>query len=353
MDRAAEPSVPPLDADARDAAAARIDQLPAPRSGSGRLRDPACWLAATQGTCPPRPPDRPRVVVVAADHGIAAAGVSVHPAGSTHRLVTAVREGRAPLPVLTDAAGASLRVVDVGLAGDSPTDPAGRYRVRGVTGRIDREDALTLEETERAVTIGRQLADEEVDSGADLLVPAALGVGATTPATVVVSVVTGVEPVAVVGRGSGIDDAAWMRKTTAVRDARRRARAHRDDPLRLLTTAGGADLAALAGFCAQAARRRTPVVLSGPVVAAAALVAELIAPGAKGWWLLADVGPEPVEARVAEHLGLRPLLDLKVGLGDGTAALMALPLLRMAAQLLADPVVEGGGTEGTDPRHHP
>jgi nicotinate-nucleotide--dimethylbenzimidazole phosphoribosyltransferase len=306
----------------------------------GRLAELGCWLAAAQGTCPPRPPARPRVVLVAADHGIAAAGVSAYPSGVTARQVVAVRENTAPVSVLAPVAGASVRVVDVAVDHDVDVDPAPdeRYRVRAGSGRIDRADALTAEETERALSVGRGLADEEVDSGADLLVPGALGVGATTPASVLVAAIVGAEPVAVVGRGSGIDDETWMRKAAAVRDALRRARPHVRDPLALMCVAGGADLAVLTGFLVQAALRRTPVLLDGLVVGAAALVADQLAPGAREWWLLAQRSPEPAMALAAEHLELPPLLDLRVRLEDGSGALAAVPLLPMAARLLAETV---------------
>jgi nicotinate-nucleotide--dimethylbenzimidazole phosphoribosyltransferase len=335
------PPVVAPDADARRAAVARHAELAVPAGGLGRLAELGVWLAAAQGNCPPRPLARPRVVVIAGDHGIAEAGVSAHPPAMTLRQVAAVREHTAPVGVLATAVGASVRVVDVALAGpdpvDQPTDgPGGRYRVRRGSGRIDREDALTAAEAEQAFALGRTLADEEVDGGADLLVPAALGVGASTPASVLVAALTGAEPVATIGRGSGIDDAGWMRKAAAVRDALRRAKPHARDPLALLRVAGGADLAALAGFCLQAAARRTPMLLDGLVTAAAALVADELDGGAKAWWLLAQRSPEPAMAIVAQHLDLSPVLDLGIRLGDGTGALAVLPLLQMSARLLAE-----------------
>jgi nicotinate-nucleotide--dimethylbenzimidazole phosphoribosyltransferase len=262
--------------------------------------------------------------------------VSAHPATRTLREVAAVREHTAPVTVLAPLAGASVRVVDVALDTDPPTGPAQRYRVRRSSGRIDRTDALTADEAAAAFEVGRTVADEEVDAGADLLVPAALGVGASTPASVLVAALTGAEPVATIGRGSGIDDAAWMRKAAAVRDALRRAKPHQREPLALLRVAGGADLAALAGFCLQAAVRRTPVLLDGLVVGAAALVALELDGGARAWWLLAQRSPEPAMAIVAQHLDLTPELDLDVRLGDGSGALTVVPLLGMAARLLAE-----------------
>jgi nicotinate-nucleotide--dimethylbenzimidazole phosphoribosyltransferase len=329
------PAVTAPDVDARRAAVAQHAELAVPDGALGRLAELGCWLAAVQGACPPRPPARPRVVVVAADHGIAEAGVSAHPAGTTQQQVAAVRAHTAPVAVLAPVAGVSVRPVDVGLDQD-PHEIADRYRVRRGSGRIDREDALTAEEVDRAVAVGRALADEEVDAGADLLVPASLGVGATTPASVLVAALTGAEPVAVIGRGSGIDDNGWMRKAAAVRDALRRARPHIRDPLALLRVAGGADLAVLTGFCVQAALRRTPVLLDGLVAGVAALVADELAAGARDWCLLAQRSPEPAMAMVVEHLGLTPVLDLDVRLGDGTGATAVVPLLQMAARLLAE-----------------
>ncbi len=140
---------------------------------------------------------------------------------------------------------------------------------------------------------------------------------------------------AVVGRGTGIDDAAWSRKTAAVRDALYRSRAVHTDPVALLAACGGADLAAMAGFCAQAALRRTPVLLDGLVVTAAALVAERLAPGARSWWQAGHRSPEPAHALALAELGLEPIIDLGLRLGEGTGAAMALPVLRAAVAVLS------------------
>jgi nicotinate-nucleotide--dimethylbenzimidazole phosphoribosyltransferase len=330
------PPVTAPDVDARRAAVARHAEMDVPDAALGTLAELGVWLAAAQGTCPPRPLARPRVVVVAGDHGIAAAGVSAHPPGDTARQVAAVREHTAPVGVLASVAGVSVRVVDVALDAEEGAVDPGRHRVRRGSGRIDREDALSADEVEKAFAVGRALADEEVDAGADLLVPASLGVGATTPAATLVAALTGTEPVAVIGRGSGIDDAGWMRKAAAVRDALRRARPHVRDPLALLRVAGGADIAALTGLCVQAALRRTPVLLDGLVVGAAALVADQLAKGARDWWLYAQRSPDPAMAVVEQHLSLSPVLDLGVRLGDGTGAVAAVPLLQMAARLMAE-----------------
>lgn len=326
------PAITPPDAQAQRAAEDRHAELAVPRGGLGGLAELGCWLAAVQGTCPPLPPGRARVVVVAADHGIAAGGVSRHPGSATLDQVRAVREHTAPVSVLAPVSGASIRVVDVGLDHDS-TDP---HHVRRGSGSIDREDALTAEETEAAFAAGRAVVDEEVDGGADLLIPASLGVGATTPASALVSALSGAEPVAVIGRGSGIDDQAWMRKAAAVRDALRRARPHVRDPLALLRVAGGADLAALTGMLVQAAVRRTPVLVDGLVAGTAAMLADELSPGARAWWRVAQRSTEPAMELVTTHLSLPPLIDLGLRTGDGTGAVAVLPLLQMAARVLAE-----------------
>jgi nicotinate-nucleotide--dimethylbenzimidazole phosphoribosyltransferase len=333
------PAVTRPDAEARRAASARLAELAVPDGALGRLAELGVWLAAAQGKCPPNPPNRARVMVIAGDHGVAKAGVSAYPIGATLRQVLAVHQQNAPVAVLARMARTSVRVVDVALDHHvSDSSLSSSYRIRRSSGRIDLEDAMTVQEVERAFAVGMRLADEEVDAGADLLIPASLGVGATTPASTLVAAVTGAEPAAVVGRGSGIDDNAWMRKAAIVRDALRRGRPHTRDPLTLLRVVGGADIAALTGFCLQAALRRTPVLIDGLVVGAAAVVADELRLGARDWWLLAQRSPEPAMQLVADHLDLKPILDLGVWLSDGTGAAAVVPLLQMSARLLAESV---------------
>lgn len=328
------------DTASRRAAVALVAELAMPVGGLGRLGELGVWLASCQGECPPRPPVRSRVVLVAADHGVAGAGVSAYPQEVSALRAAAAAAGRLPVTVASGAAGATVRVVDVGLVGDGHGDD-GHVVVRG-TARLDRTDALTPEQARAAWRTGRAIADEEIDAGVDVLVPGTLAVGASTPAAVLVAALTGAEPVAVVGRASGIDDAAWMRKAVVIRDGLRRARAHLRDPLGLLGAVGGTDLTVLAGFLARAAERRTPCVLDGVAVGAAALLAEELAPGAAQWWLAAQPSTEPAAGLVLEHLSLTPVLDLAVRTEDGTAGVTVLPLLVTAARLL------GGTGTATD-----
>lgn len=330
------PAVTAPDAEVAAAARARQARLTKPPGSLGRLEELSIWAAACQGACPPRALNRARVVVFAADHGVTAAGVSAFPSAVTGQMVANFEAGGAAINVLADVAGATVRVADLAVDCDAPLSPAiGAHKIRRSSGNIAVEDALSAEETVAAVDAGRQIADEEVDAGADLLIAGDMGIGNTTAATTLVAALTGTEPVVAVGRGTGIDDHGWMRKTGAVRDALYRASGVTRDPVGLLRVCGGADLAAMAGFLAQAALRRTPVLLDGLVVTAAALVAEELAPGAKAWWQAGHRSTEPAHGLALSHLGLEPIVDLGMRLGEGTGAAVALPILRAAIATLA------------------
>ncbi|WP_307787810.1 nicotinate-nucleotide--dimethylbenzimidazole phosphoribosyltransferase [Mycolicibacterium sp. S2-37] len=329
-------AVVPPDAAAMAEARARQDRLTKPRGALGRLEDLSVWVAGCQGVCPPRQFTRARVVVFAGDHGVAAAGVSAYPAEVTAQMVSNIAAGGAAVNALAETAGAGVRVVDIAVDVDEPLSSSdGSAKVRRASGNIAVEDALTGEQTAAAIDAGRRIADEEVDSGADLLIAGDMGIGNTTAATALIAVLTGSEPVAVVGRGTGIDDAGWGRKTAAVRDAMYRAKGVAADPEALLRVCGGADLAAMAGFCAQAAVRRTPLLLDGLVVTAAALVADRLAPGARQWWQAGHRSPEPGHALALDRLDLEPIVDLAMRLGEGTGAVVALPIVRAAVAALA------------------
>ena len=328
--------VPPLDGRAGAAARRRQDLLTKPRGALGRLEDLSVWVASCQGDCPPTQFTRARVVVFAGDHGVAREGVSAYPSEVTAQMVANIDAGGAAINILAEAAGATVRVVDMAVDRDeSPTDATMAHKVRRSSGNIATEDAMHLDEAIAAIEAGRRIADNEVDAGADLLIAGDMGIGNTTAATTLIAALIGTEPVAAVGRGTGIDDAAWSRKTAAVRDALYRSRDRRDDPVALLAACGGADLAAMAGFCAQAAVRRTPLLLDGVVVSAAALVADRLAPGARAWWRAGHRSPEPAHALALAELGLEPIVDLGLRLGEGTGAAVALPILRAAVSLLS------------------
>ncbi|MEV6626351.1 nicotinate-nucleotide--dimethylbenzimidazole phosphoribosyltransferase, partial [Amycolatopsis sp. NPDC051114] len=191
------PEITPPDDHARSDAIALHDKLVKPAGSLGRLEELGVWIAACQGQSPPRPFTRPRVIVFAGDHGIAAKGVSAYPAEVTAQLLGTMLTGGAAINVLAAAAGASVRVVDMAVDTEAPaTRSIGEYKVRRGSGSIDVEDALTADEVKAAIRAGIAIADAEVDGGADLLIPGDLGIGNSTPASVLVAALTGTEPVA-------------------------------------------------------------------------------------------------------------------------------------------------------------
>ena len=327
--------VSPPDAGAAAAARARQDALTKPRGALGRLEDLSVWVASCQGHCPPRQFERARVVVFAGDHGVARSGVSAYPPEVTAQMVANIDAGGAAINVLAGIAGATVRLEDLAVDAEPASERIGAHKVRRGSGDITTQDALTDVEVADAISAGRAIADEEVDTGADLLIAGDMGIGNTTAAAVLVAALTNAEPVAVVGSGTGIDDAGWARKTAAVRDALFRTRLVLPDPVGLLRCCGGADLAAMAGFCAQAALRRTPLLLDGMAVTAAALVAERLAPGARQWWQAGHRSTEPGHELALKALELTPILDLRMRLGEGTGAAVALPVLRAAVAALS------------------
>ncbi|MGK5630949.1 nicotinate-nucleotide--dimethylbenzimidazole phosphoribosyltransferase [Streptomyces sp. URMC 123] len=350
------------DAGVRRDAEERRERLTVPPGALGRLDELGEWLAAAQGSVPVKPVERPRVVLFAGDHGVAGLGVSGRPAGAAHELVRATLDGESPVAVLARRSGVPLRVVDMALDCDPAALPEDvvRHRVRRGSGRIDVEDALTAEEAERAFRAGMAIADEEADSGTDLVVLGDLSVGGTTVAATLIAALCGTDASVVTGRGgTGIDDLAWMRKCAAIRDALRRARPVLGDQLELLAATGGADLTAITGFLLQCAVRRTPVILDGVVSAACALVAQRVAFRAPDWWLAGQASGEPAQAKALDRMALTPLLEHGVTVGGGAGALLALPLVQAAAALAAElperaPAVEPdveapAATESTEP----
>ncbi|WOC13692.1 nicotinate-nucleotide--dimethylbenzimidazole phosphoribosyltransferase [Gordonia sp. MP11Mi] len=343
---AIDPPDPSTIAEAR----ARQLTLTKPPGSLGRLEDLGDWIAACQSQCPPRRISAPAVAVFAGDHGVAQNGVSAFPPAVTAQMIANIAAGGAAVNVLARRIGASVHAFDIAADVDLPAGHAVNtdYKVRHSSGDLRRGEALTIGETRRAVAAGRAIADGLVDSGADLLIAGDMGIGNTTPAAVLIGTITEQEPVVVVGRGTGIDDETWIRKTAAIRDGMRFGRRYRNEPLSLLAAVGGADLAAMAGFYAQAAVRRTPVILDGVVTTAAALVAEQMAPGASSWWRAGHQSTEPAHAFALKNLGLEPIVDLSMRLGEGTGALTALSVVLSAVDVLIDMATfaEAGVSDG-------
>ncbi len=331
-------SVGSLDEAAMIATLDRQQLLTKPTGSLGKLEGLSLWLAGVQGCGPPRRMSRKRLVVFAGDHGVTTRGVSAYPAEVTAQMVRNLVAGGAAANVLARRADVGVRILDVAVDADLSDLPAdvGRYKVRRGSGAIDKEPALTEEEVLRAFAAGVSVADDEIDGGADLLVIGDMGIGNTTIAAALVCAVTGGEPVTTVGRGTGVDDFTWTRKVAVVRDALRRSRSSTLQPLDLLRELGGADIAAMCGFLVASAARRTPIVLDGVVPGSAAAVVSRLCPAAVAFFAAGHRSTEPAHSAALSHLGLTPLLELELRLGEGTGALLAVPLLDAAVDIVSD-----------------
>ncbi len=325
-------------ADARTQAEERLAGLATPAGALGRLGDLAVWVAATQGVVPPEPVDRIRAVIFAGDHGVADHGVSAYPKAVTPAMVRTFLAGRAGVSVLAAQHGVTVRVLDIGVDDDlDGVDPAVQaYKVRRGSGAIHVEDAMTPAETQAALDAGAAVAAEEIAAGAQLLVSGDMGIGNTTPAAALIAASLGMPAAEVTGRGTGIDEAALAHKVAVVQAALDRAGSRVDDPVETLTALGSADLAAAAGFMAAAARAGVPVLLDGVISVASALMAERLAPGASAWFAAGHRSTEPAQSLALDKLGLAPILDLGMRLGEGSGAVAAVPIVRSAALLLRD-----------------
>ena len=328
--------------DAAQEARNRQAILTKPAGALGRLEELSIWASSVQGTCPPHRFAQPRVVIFVGDHGVArTASTSAYPPEVTAQMVLNFVAGGAAVNVLAREAGATVRVIDVSVDCDpayveaiAPEVVA--HRIRRGSGSIDREDAMTLEESRASFDLGRTIADDEIDRGTDLLIPGDMGIGNTTPAAALIGLLSNLDASKVTGLGTGIDDAGWMRKCAAIRDAMRRGRPHLGDPIRLLATVGSPDFAAMTGFLLQASIRRTPVILDGTISSACALVADRMDFRAKSWWLAGHRSTEPAHAAALSRMELVPVVDYGLRLGEGTGALLALPIVQAAIATLAE-----------------
>jgi nicotinate-nucleotide--dimethylbenzimidazole phosphoribosyltransferase len=328
---------PPL-RPAYEAALTRLAQLAKPTGALGQLEATAAWLASCQGVCPPRPLERVRAVVLAGDHGISHFGVSAYPRQVTAAMVRVFVAGKASASVLARQHGVALRVLDVGVDDDLDEVPpeVSAYHVRRSSGLIDCEDALSINDVRRALRVGERIAADEIAAGADLLILGDLGIGNTTPAAALVAATFGVCAEEVTGRGTGLDDQHLAHKTRVIAVALSRAQHRVTDPVQRLAALGSADLAAGVGFLIRAARAGVPILLDGLVSLAELAVAEDLERGVVAWCVAAHRSPEPAQQLALDKLGLSPLLDLGLRLGEGSGALAAVPLVRSSALLMRE-----------------
>lgn len=325
-----------------DGAAAEADErqlrLTKPPGSLGRLEALASQLSAIARTVPPPVPDPAALCVFAGDHGVLAAGVTPWPREVTAQMVTNLGVGGAAASVLARQVGARIRVVDVGVATSYP-DGAGVIDAKVAEGTSDLSvgPAMTAHQAVAALDVGTRQALELVDDGARVLITGDMGIGNTTPSAALTALLTGRPAAEVTGRGTGIDDEALGRKTAAVAAAVERAEAagHQTGTM-AVAEVGGYEHAAIAGFILGAAALRVPVIVDGIIAQSSLLVARSIAPDVLGYVIAGHRSTEPGSAVAIAHLGLAPVLDLDLRLGEGTGALLALPVVQSAVRLLAE-----------------
>jgi nicotinate-nucleotide--dimethylbenzimidazole phosphoribosyltransferase len=335
------PVVSPIDPKIERTARERLDSLTKPVGSLGLLEDVAAQLCGIAGRVPAPVPVRPAITVFAADHGVVASGVTHWPSEVTAQMVANFASGGAAISVLARQQGATLTVVDVGVSSALGELPGVRsLRVTAGTADLSLGAAMTETQVHEAFGVGVSIASELIADGADLLVTGEMGIGNTTSAAAIISVLTGQEAASLVGRGTGIDDAVFANKTSIVVNAVNRVNAmSADDPashaLLVLREVGGLEIAALAGYITASAAHRIPVLLDGVITLAAALVATQLVPTCTDYLLAGHRSTEPGATAALTHLALTPLIDLQLRLGEGSGAALAIPIVQAAAALLA------------------
>jgi nicotinate-nucleotide--dimethylbenzimidazole phosphoribosyltransferase len=328
------------DVDAMVAADARQLRLTKPAGALGRLEGLGRQLAGIARSVPPPVPEPVAVAVFAGDHGVLKQGVSPWPQEVTAQMVANFAVGGAAVNVLAASIGASVTVVDVGVATELPppalSSPAVKHlRVRPGTADLSTEAAMTGDEARQALDVGATVAADLVAGGARCLVTGDMGIGNTTPSAALIAALAGVPAARVTGRGSGIDDATLAHKVGVVAGAIGRLAADAD-PVDVLAEVGGLEHAALAGFIVGGAAAGVPVVVDGVIALSALLVAHALVPEVLPYVVPGHRSVEPGATVVLERLALDPLLDLGLRLGEGTGAVLAVPMLQAAARILGE-----------------
>jgi nicotinate-nucleotide--dimethylbenzimidazole phosphoribosyltransferase len=312
-----------------------LDVKTKPRRSLGRLEDLACRVAAIRAVADPPAPRRKAIVVACADHGVSAEGVSAYPRQVTAQMVLNFARGGAAINVLARHAGAEVIVLDMGVAEPLPEAPGVRvHRLGAGTASFTRGPAMTEAQAIAALEVGIGVARELVAGGIELLGTGDMGIGNTTASSALTAVLLDADPADVTGRGTGIDDTGLARKVDAIRRGIACNRPNRDDALDVLAKLGGFEIGALAGVVLGGAAARVPVVIDGFIAGVAALVAARLAPAAAAYLIASHCSVEIGHARILAALGLRPLLELDLRLGEGTGAALAMPLVDAALRVL-------------------
>jgi nicotinate-nucleotide--dimethylbenzimidazole phosphoribosyltransferase len=319
------------------AARERQNQLTKPAGSLGRLEELSIQLAGIVGKSIPTIKEK-AMIVMAGDHGVVAEGVSAYPQEVTPQMALNFLAGGAAINVLARHVGARVVVVDMGVANDIPTADENliRRRVASGTANLAHGPAMTRAQAEEAIQRGIEIALAEISKGADILGTGDMGIGNTTPSAAIACALMNQSPENIAGRGTGVDDDGLKRKIAVIEQALRVTQPNANDGLDVLAKVGGFEIGGLAGVMIGAASKRAPVMADGFISTAAAMIAVTLAPQCKDYLIAAHRSKENGHTLMLQWLGLKPLLDLDLRLGEGTGAALGISLAEAACKILAE-----------------
>ncbi len=328
------PTIPQPDQTIAKLAWQRQNKLTKPTGSLGRLEELSVQIASIQGTVTPDV-SRKAVVVMAGDHGVTREGVSAYPSDVTPQMVMNFLAGGAAINVLARQAGARVCVVDMGVAVDFPADARViNAKVDHGTRNMAQGPAMTRQQAELCLSRGMDVANREIDRGLDLIATGDMGIGNTTPSSALAAVFTGEAVERVTGRGTGVDDKGLAAKITVIKKSIQVNQPDRRDPLDVLAKVGGFEIGGLAGLIVGAAARRVPVVVDGFISTAAALLAVELSPDVRPYLIAAHRSVEIGQRAMLEKIGVEPLMDFNMRLGEGTGAALAFHIIEASVRLL-------------------
>lgn len=330
-------AIRPASAECMAAAQDRQSNLTKPRGSLGALEELGTRLCGMYGECPPPMPEPVAIALFAGDHGVHAQGVSLFPQEVTAQMVGNILAGGAVINAFGRQADAKVTVVDIGVAGDlAPAPGLMQRKVAAGTADMTKGPAMTAAQVQEAIGVGMDVARDLVAQGNRLLVIGDMGIANTTASAALITVFTGLDVAEVTGRGTGIDDTMLERKVSAIKTAITVNAVSPADPVAALAAVGGYEHAGMVGLLLAAAALRTPVIIDGVIACSAALVAKAIAPQAMDYWVAGHRSIEPGASAALASLGLVPLVDLGLRLGEGSGATLAVPLVQSAARVLRE-----------------
>lgn len=325
-----------LDEATMAAAKVRQNMLTKPAGSLGRLEELSIQLAGIMGKDIPTIKDKV-IVTMAGDHGVVAEGVSAFPQEVTPQMVLNFLHGGAAINVLARHVGARITIVDMGVAADIPAHPLLINRkIACGTANMTKGPAMTREQAEQAILAGIEVVEAEIAKGLDIVGTGDMGIGNTTPSAAIASVLTGIEPAKIAGRGTGVDDDGLKRKIDAIERALAINNPNPQDGLDVLSKVGGFEIGGLAGVILGAAANRKAVMVDGFISTAAAMIAVAIAPAVRPYLISAHRSQEYGHGQMVEWLGLKPLVDFDLRLGEGTGAALGISIAEAACKILAE-----------------